>query len=267
MNRVSKYCLLLMFITFNIFNTDNHAVIQKALIVTLTGTTAEWPEQAYDFRMHAFQKVKEGNYKESLEIVLQGLQKFPHHFGLQTDLATLLGDYSSHFPNPFKEQMIERSKEIFEKLMQETQGQPQQRMYSFKNEYYYRAGQFKNQYELGLARVADCWNTPHWENGVWGYYSQGVGAANYAKQLLIQGDKVAAIDYAYKSVRAWAQFFSYDNSYYNAYAHYALALGILGYKDEMEKALQRGMTIIKKNHIEFQEVRDFINQAEKEGIL
>lgn len=242
------------------------AVIKIALEINPASTNTEWSEQAYDFRLKAFQKVKEGNYKESLEIIVHALQEYPHHFGLQTDLATLLGDYSSHFESPFKEQMIAKSQEIFQKLMVESKTQPPQKMYSFKNEYYYRFGQFKKQYELGLERVATNWNTPDWQTvGAWGYYSQGVGAANYAKELLIKGDRATALVYAQKALMAWAQFFSYDNGYYNAYAHYALALGILGYKDEMERALHRGASIIKKDHVEFQEVREFIARAEENG--
>lgn len=239
-------------------------VVKNALEIDLPNADTSIPDEAYRINVGAFEKVKQGNYKDALEMVVLGLHQFPHYFGFQKHLATLLGDYSSHFSDPIKEAMLNRSKEIFNKLMAESDGQPRSRIYSLKNEYYFRFLLYKEQYELGLARVEENWNTSDWQDdGIWGYYSQGVGAAQYAKELLINGNKELALDYARKALVAWAQFFSYDNSYYNAYAHYALALGILGYKDEMLKALQRGREIIKKDHIEFQEVVTFIESLKK----
>lgn len=241
-------------------NESAENLVERALKTDLPKTDSSAPDKAYQINLQAFAKVREGNYENALEIVLNGLQQFPRYFGFQKHLATLLGDYSSHFSGTFKEAMLNRSKEIFNKLMKELDGHSRSRMYSFKNEYYFRFGMHCEQYELGLERVKEYFNTADWQDeGTWGYYSQGVGAAQYAKELLLQGNKNLAFDYAQKALVAWAQFFSYDNRYYNAYVHYALALGILGYKDEMLKALQRGREIIKKDHLEFQEVEKFFD--------
>lgn len=247
----------------NILNDYAENLVESALKIDLQKTDYSSPDAAYQINLQAFEKVKEGNYRDALEIVITGLHQFPQYFGFQKHLATLLGDYSSYFSDPIKESMLNKSKEIFNKLMKELDGHSRSRMYSFKNEYYFRFGMHCEQYELGLERVKEYFNTADWQDeGIWGYYSQGVGAANYAKQLLIAGNKELALNYAQKALVAWAQFFSHDNSYYNAYVHYALALGILGYKDEMVKALQRGREIIKKDHVEFNEVEVFFRNFE-----
>jgi hypothetical protein len=94
-----------------------------------------------------------------------------------------------------------------------------------------------------------------------GYYFQGVGAANYAKQLLVKQETSLALEYAEKAIFAWAQYFSYFNTYYNAYVHYGLALGILGHEQDMMRALQRGADLIKTdlNFHEFKEIIEFIH--------
>ena len=148
--------------------------------------------------------------------------------------------------------------------MNEIEGKPKPEIYSFKNEYFYRFGKYKEQYENGLAMIADYERTEgllH-QHGSRGYYCQGVGAANYAKQLLIAGNKVEALDYAQKAVIAWAQHFSYKNSYYNSYVHYSLALGILGYRQEMFNALNRSAYLIQRSldYHEFKEIIDFFQK-------
>ena len=156
--------------------------------------------------------------------------------------------------------MIQRSKQLFERLMKEIDGQPKEASYILKNEYYYRFAKYREQYELGLCGVNEFGS-----RCFLGYYSQGVGAANYARKLLEIGNKQLALDYAQKALIAWAQYFTYKNDYYNPYVHYALALGILGYKEEMMRALRRSASIINQNlcYHEFKDVIDFIEKIEK----
>jgi len=63
----------------------------------------------------------------------------------------------------------------------------------------------------------------------------------------------------YKAMVSWAQYFTYKNDYYNAYVHYAIALGVLGYKEEMMRALLRSASFINKDltYFEFKEIIDF----------
>ncbi|MFI5333390.1 MAG: hypothetical protein ACHQVS_04815 [Candidatus Babeliales bacterium] len=244
--------------------TEKDTIIEQALTIELPETTTAISEEANKIDDKAIEKVHESQYEQAIAILLSGLKKFPHDFTLQSDLAALLGDCSEITSSPLKERMVQKAKELFDRLLQEAEKQPKDVFYPFKNEYCYRLGMYREQYELGLERVNHYWGTPTWNSiGYKGYYSQGVGAANYARKLIEQGNKPLALDYAQKAIVAWAQYFSYDNTYYNAYVHYAYALGILGYKEDMMRALERSASIIKKDlsYFEFKEVIDFVEKC------
>jgi len=236
------------------------AIIESALSTQLPTTDSAISAEADNFDEQALQKVHEGHYEEAISITLAGLKKFPRDFTLQARLASLLGDCSEITPAPLKDRMVTRAKQLFDRLAQEVAEQPKATMYSFKNEYFFRFGMYREQYELGLSRVADYWGTDEWKRCKWGYYSQGVGASRYAKKLLEDGNASLATEYAQKALVSWAQYFTYSNDYYNAYVHYALALGILGYTEEMMRALHQSASLIKENldYFEFKEVIDFI---------
>lgn len=243
---------------------DKNAIIERALAFELPSTNTIVSPEAEKLSGEASKKVHKSNYEEAIEITLLGLEKFPNNFTLQSDLAALIGDCSEITPSPLKERMIQKSKTMFDRLLKEVDGQPKKLFYSFKNEYYFRFALYREQYELGIMRVADYWGTDQWPSrGFGGYYGQGVGAARYAQKLLQEGKRSLALEYAQKAVVAWAQYFSYKNDYYNAYVHYALALGILGYKEEMMRALQKSASMINRdmNYYEFKEVIDFIEKT------
>jgi hypothetical protein len=251
--------------TIEMSQEDKNAIIEQALNLELPPSNTIISEEAHAVNKEATRKVHEGNYEEAIAITVSGLKKFPKDFTLQSDLAALLGDCSEMTPAPLKDAMVYRSKAMFDRLLKEVDDQPKSAFYSFKNEYYFRFAQYREQYELGLMRVAEYWGTHEWASrGFNGYYSQGVGAAHYAKKLLEQRDKSRALDYAQKAVVAWAQYFSYENNYYNSYVHYALALGILGYKEEMLRALERSASLINRDlsYHEFEEVISFIEKIQ-----
>lgn len=248
--------------------TTKESIIEHALNLHMPATDKAISAEALEFKKQAFKKIEQSDYEKALEIILLGLQKIPKSFTLQTYLATLIGDLSEKFTSPLKERMIEKSKMLFNKLMSEVEDQPKREVYRFKNEYYYRFGMYQQQYELGLKMVADYWGTKEWvsQDGLSGYYYQGAGAAYHAKKLLLEGKKLLALAEAQKSLVSWTQYFTYENDYYNSYVHYALVLGILGYRQEMLRALQHGADLIKRdlNYHEFKEVITFIDELEKE---
>jgi tetratricopeptide (TPR) repeat protein len=240
----------------------NESIMNKALSIELAVTNNITSSEVDNLINQATKKVFEANYAEALKITIEGIKKFPNNFALQSDLASLIGDYSEIINEPLKNKMIEKSKEIFNRLNKEVDDQPKDDFFTFKNEYYYRFARYKEQYELGLSRVDYYWNKKEMATkGFRGYYSQGVGAANYARILIKEGNKKLALDYAQKAIVAWAQYFGYKNDYYNAYVHYSMALGILGYKQEMMRALIKSARLINKDlsYFEFKEVIDFVN--------
>ena len=186
-------------------------------------------EDANKISEQANKKVHESNYEEAINEILEGLKKFPKNFALQSDLAALRGDCSEITPEPYKSKMIQRAKQLFDRLMKDVAAQPKNVVYDFKNEYYFRFAMYREQYENGSRRVSDYWATSEsaWDEEIRGYYNQGVGAAHYAKKLIAEGNKQLALDYAQRAIVAWAQYFSYKNNYYNAFVHYALALEFL----------------------------------------
>jgi hypothetical protein len=240
-------------------------LVEKALIVELSPTSIEHQEKGAETYKRVIDEVYKADYKEALNVLLNELRKYPANFTIQLYLAAILGDYSELIDEPQKSKMIKKSKDIFSKLMNEVSSQPKNIAYKFKNEYYFRLGQHKEQYQNGVTMINDYWDTSEYSTriGASAYYNQGVGAAYFAKQLLQAGNRQQALDYAQKSVVAWGQYFSLENDYYNPYVHYGLALGILGQKDEMMRALRRGAELIKRdlNYTEFKDVIDFINTS------
>jgi tetratricopeptide (TPR) repeat protein len=276
-SKTNKYILFLALILVGVFSVwffynfrtrpltreQKDRIIERALALQLSRASAIISQEAKKFSERASKKVREAAYEEAINTALEGLKKFPNNFELQANLAANLGDCAEVTHPALENKMIARSKEIFEKLNAEIDGQPKDVFYYFKNEYCYRFAKYQEQYEFGVSRVSYYWGTDEWKTkGFRGYYSQGVGAANYAQQLLEAGDKTLALEYAQKALVAWAQYFSYKNDYYNAYVHYAIALTILGYKDEMMRALARSASLIGKDfeYFEFKKVIDFYNK-------
>jgi tetratricopeptide (TPR) repeat protein len=245
---------------------SNDAIIEQALNLELQTPSTTFSDEEKKIGEEIMDRVRKADYAAALLHTVQGVEKYPQSFSLQSDLASLLGDYSEITAEPLKSKMVQRARTIFDTLLQEADAQPKEVYFPFKNEYYFRFGMYLEQYNTGVERVAYFWGTDQWiPTGAKGYYCQGVGAAHYAKQLLIQGQKDLAREYAQKAIIAWAQCFSYKNDYYNSYVHYALALGILGQKEEMMRALEHSASLIRRDldYHEFKEVIEFIEQTFK----
>ncbi len=257
--------LILLFSGYISAMESDESIAKKALSVEISAVKEGESKEVAAMCDQSFAQVEKGNYDKALSIATQGLEAYPTDFDMQTYFAMILGDSAGNFSIDLKEKMEKRSKEMFEALVLVIDKKDRRTYYWFLNEYCYRCSNYKRQYELGVQRVNEFWGTKNWNSS--GYYSQGVGAANYARELLFKGEKELARDYAQKAVIAWAQYFTLKNTYYNAYVHYAIALAILGSKDEAEKALKRGTEIIQKDHREFQEVREFMSKASELGLI
>jgi len=68
--------------------------------------------------------------------------------------------------------------------------------------------------------------------------------------------------WARRAVKAWENYFEFKADYYNAYVHYALALGILGRHGEMSAALKTSAKLSGKSdsYREFAEVRQKVEK-------
>lgn len=247
--------------TTELSREQKDTIIERALNLTLPSTSTTHTDEVDAFCTAASSKINACHYEEAINIILAGLEQFPDNFTLQSYLAALVGDTSEITPMSLQERMVDWAKAQFARLIQDAEHQPREAFYTLHNEYCYRFALYKEQYQIGCARVNEFWATDAWQtSGVKGYYCQGVGAANYARVLMQQGDTTLAQEYAHKAIIAWAQYFSYTHDYYNAYVHYALALGILGQTEEMYRALERSASIIGRDldYHEFKEVIDFV---------
>ena len=160
----SYYSIILLFIGYVFANEiniktsfqDNAIVdlIEQALKLDLKPTDKKESAEADEFVNKSFDDgVMKGDYKQAFKIVMESVEKFPKDFDVQTYLAVLLGDFSSHFTGNLKEKMIQKSKQVFDKLLPELKDHDKNTYYWFMNEYFYRFGRFKDQYELGVKRV------------------------------------------------------------------------------------------------------------------
>lgn len=242
---------------------EEQQFLERILTTSLSKTNAIAIQESQECLDALRVKVSACNYKDAILIVMSYLERFPENFAIQSYFAALTGDYSELTEEPFKQQLIDNAKNIFNRLRQESVNQSKDTLCLFTNEYCYRFALYKEQYENGLEAVAHYWETPEKLTcGVRGYYYQGVGAANYAKILWLEGNKALATEYAHKAVVAWAQYFSHKNNYYNAYVHYALALGVLGHKEEMMRALKHSAQLINRDldYQEFKDVTEFFDK-------
>jgi hypothetical protein len=275
---MKKLCLLIC-LTFNLLTgctlnrviyqkkielcrLEKDAIINQALNYELAVPSNGIVEKAQLYRTAAIKKVGEADYEGAIAVLLAGLKAHPESFSLQSLLAALIGDTSEITPEPMKIEMVKTSEKMFAQLMKFVEFQPKDIYYKFKNEYFFRHANYLSQFENGRAFV-EHFSLQGKLNplGIDGFYCQGVGAAHYAKSLVSQGEISRAREYAQESIIAWAQYFSHENDYYNAYVHYALALGILGHSSDMLKALTRSASLIGKDleYHEFKEVIDFVS--------
>jgi hypothetical protein len=250
-------------------NNEVSSTVDRALSFSIVPTDNVESEVVDTIIDAAFKQVMNCEYEAALAIILDGLEQYPSHFDLQSNLAALIGDYSETCSGELKETLAQKSQALFNQLLEVAEHQPKYKKHQFKNEYFFRHAQYKNQYENGLELIARSQLEEIVATKGKGYYYQGVGAARHAQQLVTQGNKVLSCEYAHKAIISWAQYFTYENDYYNAYVHYALALGILGYIEDMVHALLRSASFINKDlsYFEFQDVIDFLKIDHAKAIL
>lgn len=126
-----------------------------------------------------------------------------------------------------------------------------------KNEYYWFSQQHKKQYDLGTGCVR--------KGNSAGYYSQGVGAANYSYKLFLKNKPKQALKWAIVAEKSWLNYFKYrTKKYYDPWAWYALSLGLQGKNIDMEKALKTSAKLSQRSiqHPFFQKIRRMARQKE-----
>lgn len=198
--------------------------------------------------------VTDADYKKAIDVLTPLYRKYPRDFKVVKTYAMVLGDYADGLTGGLRPKLKRKSLAILRKLTGKLGNVRWEWNISTRNEYYYHSGQFRKQYELGLESAAG--------GHKWGYYGQGVGAANYAYEHAAAGRRGYAAVWARRAISSWENFFTFKDDYYNSYVHYALAFGILGQLKEMEAALMKSAALSGKprSYREFAEVREKISK-------
>lgn len=220
--------------------------------------TVRMPDEAWQALRKAWWKsITDADYKKAFRLITPAHKKYPNDYKIIYLYASTLADYGETFGAAKKAAYKRQGCVLLAGLLKRLHGVDRAWAYSTRNEYYYHSEQFNKQYALGVERVA--------EKDKGGYYSQGVGAAWHAYGLAVKGRQYSAWFWAKRAVRAWENFFRFKADYYNAYVHYALALGILGRTDAMEAALDKsaGLSGKSRSYREFREVRENIAGLDK----
>ncbi|KAF0124881.1 MAG: hypothetical protein FD189_2146 [Elusimicrobia bacterium] len=217
---------------------------------TLVNTPGIMPQSEWlEGYKKIWKAVGDAEYGRAMSLLTPLYRKYPRDFKVTKTYAMVLGDYAESLGGARGKALKARSRAMLRGLLRKLGNVRWEWNISARNEYYYHTGQFRKQYFLGREAAAGGHN--------WGYYGQGVGAANYAYAHAGAGRRGLAGLWALRAVEAWEKFFKYKADYYNAYVHYALALGILGRAGEMEAALKKSARLSGKpvSCREFAEVR------------
>lgn len=223
-------------------------------------TDAEWKAP----RDTAWKAIMDADYGKAIKLLAPVYRKYPQDFRVIYFYASTLADYGEGRPENERKRLKKRGCYLLCGLLKRLRGVSRELGYSTRNEYYYHSAQHDKQYHLGLERVRAGEKS--------GYYSQGVGAAWHAYGHAKNGRQHFAEMWAKRAIRAWENYFKFKADYYNAYVHYALALGILGRTKDMEAALAKSARLSgkPKSYREFEEIRgniSAVNKAEKLSAL
>lgn len=217
------------------------------------------PEDEWEaVQKRTWRAIMAADYQKAMDVLEPVYKRFPRDPAVARSYGSLLGDYAEFTRSGELSALKRRSLRILAKVIRENRDARWDWKISALNEYYYHAGRFKDQYELGVRSA----------NGgaPWGDYSRGVGASNYAYALALKGRPQAAV-WAGKAIEAWKKFFAYKPDYYNAWVHYALALGLSGRADEAKAALRESGRLAGKpaSYYEFAEVRRKLAALQKQA--
>ncbi len=206
----------------------------------------------YDYVLKSFKYIGKANYKKSFETITKARTLWPNDFYVTSYYASIMADYGENLGGRSKIIYKRKACALLRKLLYRTKGVNKRIVDVTRNEYYYHSAQFRKQYLLGIERVS--------KKNKHGYYSQGVGAAWHSLNMAKKNINHLAIFWAKRAIKAWKLYFKIYPNYYNAYVHYALALGIMKNFKEMENALQTAQKLSGKNksYKEFKEIRDII---------
>lgn len=205
----------------------------------------------------AWKAIQVADYLKAVTILRGVYRKYPKDSRVVSFYASALADYGYSVPPAKQEVLRKKACALLKGLLPKIRLANMPLGYSTRNEYYYHSRQYDKQYHLGVEVVK--------RGEKRAYYSQGVGAAWHAYSHAKAGRWHFARLWAKRAVRAWECLFKFNDKYYNAYVHYALALGILGRDKELDAALKRSARLSGKpdSYQEFTDIRDKVYKLKR----
>ena len=192
--------------------------------------------------------VYRAEYKKALKISEKLYRKYPKNAYAIFLYAVQIGDSVVSGFDPKAKPVKKIATRMLVPLLKRMREIPVERRMALRNEVYWFSGEGNKQYRLGFNEVK--------RGEKIGYYSMGVGGWCVARKYALARKTVLAKRWAEKSIRAWEQYFKFNDKYYNAWSWYARSLGFIGKETEMMRALKMAMRLSGKpiSFPEFQEV-------------
>ena len=198
-------------------------------------------------------------YKTAYKYLIKISKKYPASYYIASMLATLNAEDAFCFADNEKNKKFSDAAKKLKVLLSHSKGATERLRKRNINEYYWFAELHKKQYQLGLKEVK--------AGNIGGLYSQGVGSANYAHKLFLEGKPVRGMRWAQKSQIIWEEFFEKcTKDYHDPWFWYGLSLGLQGLVKEMEAAIKKSAKLSKKNHATdpaFKKLRKMIKMAQQ----
>jgi hypothetical protein len=227
--------------------------------------SADYIKKRVSWWYECWAHIKAADYHKATTHAKLGFKLFPDDTIAEFTYYSIMADYALSSDTPKFIKMHKAATDGMKKLFKKTSGRGISKDFkiTMKNEYYYQTKQYKKQYYLGANGYKRSKNY-HELNAMKAFnvavgarrevsrtrtqqmYSAGVGSAYHALDYARKKNKRMAYLWAQKSVDAWEIYFKSEKKYYNPYVHYGLALGILGRKKEMMKALKTSSKLCKK---------------------
>lgn len=207
-------------------NKFTHAIDQCADILSIKNNVRKY--------------ILNAQYKLAHKFLVKEYKKYPSSYYIPSMLATLNTENAFCMPEKKKDKLFGLAARNLRVLLYSVNGASKALKTRNINEYYWFSQQHKKQYLFGIKTV---------EGGdIWGLYSQGVGASNYAYKLFSQNKCGLGLKWAVKAEKIWEEFFEKcTRDYYDPWCWYALSLGLQGKEKDMDSALKKSSKLSKKD--------------------
>lgn len=187
------------------------------------------------YRLQLRKLSNSGQYGKAYKVAKNLHQKHPSIFIFAYYEAVMTAEDEASFTSKQVDQRFKLAAKKLKKLISKFRKINPAYKRALRNEYFWFSKQPYKQYRLGISEQKKSY--PNAKRS--GYYSQGVGAAQLAKQFALQNKKSIAVRWAKKSEQAWIKFHKIDPTWANSYSFYAMSLAFQNRLKDFEMAMTK----------------------------